>query len=201
MSKKRIITLSIIAIIALIFISAISSTISWFINTQNNLIYLREDVKMHESQIQSALQTRIDLVPNLVETVAGHFAHKEKILTAVAEARSNLTKNMAKGDMEQSIEANTALTSSIDNLFLSIKEEYPDLSDSKEVTALRDELTAAENRLSTARQYYNEKVLVYNAAIQKFPDSIIANMNGHTAFPYFEADDNAKKAPVVDFSK
>lgn len=201
MSKKRIITLSIIAIIALIFISAISSTISWFINTQNNLIYLREDVKMHESQIQSALQTRIDLVPNLVETVKGHFNHKEKILIAVAEARSNLTKNMAKGDMEQSIEANTALTSSIDNLFLSIKEEYPDLSDSKEVTALRDELTAAENRLSTARQYYNEKVLVYNAAIQKFPDSIIANMNGHTAFPYFEADDNAKKAPVVDFSK
>lgn len=201
MSKKRIITLSIIAIIALIFISAISSTISWFINTQNNLIYLKEDVKMHESQIQSALQTRIDLVPNLVETVKGHFNHKEKILIAVAEARSNLTKNMAKGDMEQSIEANTALTSSIDNLFLSIKEEYPDLSDSKEVTALRDELTAAENRLSTARQYYNEKVLVYNAAIQKFPDSIIANMNGHTAFPYFEADDSAKKAPVVDFSK
>ena len=99
------------------------------------------------------------------------------------------------------IEANTALTSSIDNLFLSINENYPDLSDSKEVTGLRDELPAAENRLSMARQYYNEKVLVYNTAIQKFPDSIIANMNGHTAFPYFEADENAQKAPVVDFSK
>lgn len=82
---------------------------------------------------------------------------------------------------------------------LVIDEKYPDLKANEQFTGLRDEIAGSENRISFARQKYNEAVTTYNTTIQKFPTSVIANMSGFKEMPYFEADEDAKDAPVVSF--
>ena len=100
--------------------------------------------------------------------------------------------------MESISNANSSLDSALGRL-LAISESYPELKASEQFIALQDELAGTENRIAVARQYYNEKVKAYNTAIQTFPNSIIAGLNGHSTMPYFEADESANKVPEVDF--
>lgn len=183
-----------VGVIAFVVLVAI-----WFVGTKNNLVTLRENVEMQQSQIETALQRRSDLIPNLVETVKGYTNHEEAVFTEIAEARSKLAGSIQSGDLESINEANTALDSALGRL-LAISEDYPDLKASEQFTALQDELSGTENRISVARQYYNESVRTYNTTVQKFPSSIVAGMSGYYPLPYFEADESAKEVPVVDFS-
>ena len=96
-------------------------------------------------------------------------------------------------------EANNALDSALGRLLV-ITENYPDLKANEQFTALQDELAGTENRIAVTRQYYNEKVAIYNKAVQKFPTSIVAEMSGYYPAEYFEADEGAKKVPTVDFN-
>ena len=100
--------------------------------------------------------------------------------------------------MESISNANSSLDSALGRL-LAISESYPELKASEQFIALQDELAGTENRIAVARQYYNEKVKAYNTAIQTFPNSMIAGLNGYKSMPYFEADESADKVPEVNF--
>ena len=170
----------------------------WFFGTRNSLVSLKEDVEMQQSQIETTLQRRNDLIPNLVATVKGYANHEEAVFTEIADARSKLAGSIESGDMESISEANTALDSALSKL-LAISENYPDLKASEQFIALQDELAGTENRITVARQYYNEKLNTYNTKVQKFPSSIVAGMSGYYPMEYFEADESAKEVPTVNF--
>ena len=170
----------------------------WFFGTRNSLVSLKDAVKMQQSHIDTTLQRRSDLIPNLVATVKGYANHEEEVFTEIADARSKLAGSIESGDMKSISEANNALDSALGRL-LAISENYPDLKASEQFIALQDELAGTENRIAVARQHYNEKLNTYNTTVQRFPTSIVAGMSGYYPMQYFEADESAKKVPKVDF--
>ena len=170
----------------------------WFFGIRNSLVSLKEDVEMQQSQIETTLQRRSDLIPNLVETVKGYANHEEELFTEIADARAKLAGSIESGDMKSVSEAKNALDSALSRL-LAISENYPDLKASEQFIALQDELAGTENRISVARQHYNEKLNIYNTKVQRFPTSIVAGMSGYYPMQYFEADESAKEVPKVDF--
>lgn len=184
-------TLTVIVVLLLV-------AVFWFFGTRNSLVSLKEDVEMQQAQVETTLQRRSDLIPNLVETVKGYASHEEDVFTEIAEARSKLAGSIESGDMESINEANNALDSALGRL-LAISEDYPTLEASEQFIALQDELAGTENRIAVARQYYNESVRTFNTKVQKFPTSIVASMSGYYPMPYFEADADAQEAPVVSF--
>ena len=129
--------------------------VSWFFMTQNSFVTLKEDADMQQSQVETALQRRNDLIPNLVSTVKGYAAHEEKVFTEIAEARSKLAGSIENGNIEDISKANNNLSSALSRLLV-ITENYPELKANEQFTALQDELAGTENRISVARQYYNE---------------------------------------------
>ena len=153
---------------------------------------------MQQSQVETTLQRRSDLIPNLVETVKGYASHEEEVFIEIAEARSKLAGSISSGDIEAINEANSELDSALGRL-LAISESYPDLEASDQFIALQDELAGTENRIAVARQYYNEAARDYNVKVQKLPASIIAGMSGYYPVPYFEADEGASEVPEVSF--
>ena len=163
----------------------------------NSLVNLDEEVNQKESQIETQLQRRGDLIPNLVSTVQGYASHEEEIFTDIADARSRLAS--ASGDVEELAEANNEMTSALSRL-LAISENYPDLQASEQFTGLRDELAGAENRIAVARQDYNTAVQDYNRNTRTFPGNIIAGIFNFDEKPYFEADESAQDVPEVEFN-
>ena len=176
----------------------VALAVFWFFGTRNNLVTLNEEVQMQLSQVETTLQRRSDLIPNLVETVKGYAKHEDQVFTDIADARSKLAGSIKSGDIESINEANNALDSALSRLLV-ITENYPELKANEQFTALQDELAGTENRITVARQQYNEKVRTYNTTVQKFPTSIVANMSGYAPADYFEADESAKEAPKVSF--
>ena len=170
----------------------------WFFGTKNSLVSLKEDVEMQQSQIETTLQRRSDLIPNLVATVKGYATHEKEVFTEIADARAKLSGSIESGNIESISEANDTLDSALSRL-LAISENYPELKASEQFIALQDELAGTENRISVARQYYNEKVKAYNTKVQSIPSSFIAGMSGYYPMQYFEADESAKKVPEVNF--
>ena len=170
----------------------------YFLATRNSLVALKEEVEMQQSQIETTLQRRSDLIPNLVATVKGYANHEEEIFTEIANAREKLVGSIESGDMESISEASNTLDSALGRL-LAISENYQDLKASEQFIALQDELAGTENRIAVARQYYNEKVNNYNTKVQTFPASIVAKVSGYSPVQYFEADDGAQEVPEVNF--
>lgn len=190
-NKKLWVILAVVAVVAILIFAIIAS----LVGTYNGLVEKQAEVDQKFAQVQTVLQRRSDLIPNLVSTVKGYAAHEEEVYTAIADARAALSG--AKTPEELS-EANGELDSAISRLLV-VVENYPDLKASANFTALQDELAGAENRISTERGRYNEAVKEYNTAIRKFPNNIFAGMFGFTAADYFEADEGAQKAPEVNF--
>lgn len=162
----------------------------------NSFVQLDETVNEKESQIETQLQRRGDLIPNLVETVKGYASHEKEVFEDVADARARLAG--AEGVSELS-EANDEMTGALSRL-LAVAENYPDLKASEQFTGLRDELAGAENRIATARKDYNEAVEEYNRQTRLFPGNIIAGVFNFEKKPYFEASEDAKEVPGVDFN-
>lgn len=190
-NKKLWVILAVVAVVAILIFAIIAS----LVGTYNGLVEKQAEVDQKFAQVQTVLQRRSDLIPNLVSTVKGYAAHEESVYTAIADARAALSG--AKTPEELS-EANGELDSAISRLLV-VVENYPDLKASANFTALQDELAGAENRISTERGRYNDAVKEYNTAIRKFPNNIFAGMFGFTAADYFEADEGAQKAPEVNF--
>ncbi len=185
-------------IILLILLGIIAAIVGWVVGIYNGLVGLRNQVKEAWAQVDVQLKRRYDLIPNLMETVKGYMSHERETLEAVTQARAAV--GGAGGNMEQRMAAEAGLTGALGRLF-AVSESYPDLKASTNFLALQEELTSTENKISFARQFYNEVVMRMNNKVQMFPGNIIAGMFNFTAEKYFEIEDaGEREAPKVDFS-
>ena len=162
----------------------------------NSLISLKNKVDNGWHQIETQLQRRYDLIPNLVETVKGYAEHEKELLENVTNQRSQVA--MANTVAEKAA-ADNAISSTLKSLF-AVAENYPDLKASQNFRELQVELSNTENKISFARQFYNDTVTDFNTAIEVFPKNIIANALKFSKREYFETDEpDARKAPKVSF--
>ncbi|MBA3319754.1 MAG: LemA family protein [Gemmatimonadales bacterium] len=164
----------------------------------NTIQTMDEQVNQAKGQIETQLQRRSDLVPNLVETVKGVARQESTIFTSIAESRARLSGAVQSGDIGDMAEANQALTQGIGRL-LAIVENYPELRSSENFRALQDQLEGTENRISVARQDYNTSVGSYNGYIRRFPYNLTAKIFGQGPREYFEAAPGSEEAPKVQF--
>ena len=162
----------------------------------NSLVNAEEDVDGSYADIETNLQRRADLIPNLVSTVKGFAAQEKEIFVAVAEARSKLIG--AKGNPAEAAKANAGLSSALSRLLM-ISERYPDLKSNQNFRALQDELAGTENRIAVSRKRYNDATRSYNKTIRRFPSSVFAGMFGFEKKEFFEAEAAAKEVPKVEF--
>ncbi len=184
MNKSVIIILSVIAIIAI-----------FLIGTYNGLVSKKETVSNEFANLDTMLQRRADLIPNLVNTVKGYVSHENEVIDKITTARQNLT---SATNIDEKQKANQELSNSLKGLMV-IVENYPDLKSSQNFISLQDELSGSENRIATARRDYNNAVKEYNSSIKTFPNNIFAGMLGFGEEKYFEADANAQEVPSVNF--
>ena len=185
--KKGMIIAIIVGVVVLLGIALISAN--------NNLVSMEAKVDAALANIDTNLQRRADLIPNLVSTVKGYAAHEQEAIDSVTEARANLA---GASTVEEKAAADSALTTALNNLLV-IVENYPDLKASANFTQLADELAGTENRIAIARRDYNDAVQSYNTAIRKFPTSLVAGLFGFTQKDYFRASDGAQDVPDVAF--
>ncbi len=172
----------------------------------NKMVELDENVSSAWSQVENQYQRRLDLIPNLVSTVKGYAKQESDVFTKVAEARSkagglvnidsSITDDSEKLAEFQKVQGE--LSSSLQRL-LAVSENYPELKSNENFLALQDELAGTENRISVERKRFNEAAQKYNSFIRRFPQNIIASMNGFEKKAYFEAEAGASKAPSVQF--
>jgi len=192
MRRGLVITLVVLAVVVLIGLSIYGS----FVSAQNQLVAKDESVKADWSQVDIQLQRRVDLIPNLVETVKGFTKEESTVYGDIANARAGMLN--AHGPAGK-IEANGKLDSAIGRLLL-LTENYPQLKSNEQFLRLQDELSGTENRISVARRKYNETLRDYNTYVRKFPTSIWAGMLGfHSNEAYFQASESAKTVPAVKF--
>ncbi len=164
------------------------------ISGYNGLVSRSESVDNFYSQIDTQLQRRSDLIPNLVSTVKQYASHETQIFTDVAEARAKLA---GAGSVSERAEADAELDSALSRL-LAIAEAYPDLKANQNFINLQDELAGTENRIATSRRDYNDSVRDFNTRIRRFPTNIIANMFNFESAEYFEASEDSKENPNVE---
>lgn len=186
--KKVLGPLVIIIVIIAIFAAILIPSYNGFVNGE-------EDVNSSYAQVENQLQRRLDLIPNLVNTVKGFAAHEEEVLSNIADARSNLA---GANTPEAQAAANDQLSGALSRLLV-VVENYPELKADANFRQLMDELAGTENRLSVARQDYNGVVADYNKKVKRMPGSIVASIFGFDEKEYFKADAAAQDAPVVDF--
>ncbi len=167
-----------------------------YVSAKNTMVAKRNDVQAQFAQIDTQLQRRADLIPNLVNTVKGYAKHEETVFADVSNARAGLLNAQTP---QSKIAANNQLDGAIGRL-LAISERYPDLKANQNFLSLQDQLEGTENRISVERRRYNLAVRDYNTYIQQFPASVWAGIAGfHTDSDYFQADQGARTAPKVSF--
>ena len=168
----------------------------YVIAAYNGLVRARNQVDNAWSQIDVQLKRRIDLIPNLVETVKGYAAHEKSTLDAVVQARNAAIAAPATPGGQAA--ADGQITAALRQLF-ALSEAYPDLKANTNFLALQEELTATEGRVAYARQFYNDSVLGYNNRLQTFPTVVIANAFHFTQREFFETDEASREVPKVQF--
>ncbi len=186
--KKGYMVIGIIVAVIVIFGAMLISSYNSFVN-------LDENVDQSYAQIENQLQRRLDLIPNLVNTVKGFASHEKEVIGSISDARARLAG--AKTPQEQAT-ANGELSGALSRLLV-VVENYPDLKANQQFTQLMDELAGTENRISVARKDYNDQVAEFNKKVKRFPGSVIAGMTGFHEKEYFKADPRASEAPKVDF--
>jgi len=171
--------------------------ILWIISAYNGLIQLRNQTLNGWKQIDVQLKRRHDLIPNLVETVKGAMKFEQTTLTQVIEARNRAIA--AQGIAEKAVQENV-LTGALRQLF-ALAENYPNLKSNENVAKLQEELSSTENRISFARQFYNDIATQFNIAQQVFPKNVIAGAFGFKPAELFEiADASEREVPKVDLN-
>jgi LemA protein len=180
--------------------------VSYGIKSYNNMVKLDEKVKASWSQVENVYQRRMDLIPNLVETVKGYAAHESGTFQAVTEARAKAGGTINLGSQtisdpqafQQFQQAQNSLSGALSRLMV-VVEKYPELKANQNFLALQDQLEGTENRISVERQRFNETALTFNTFIKVFPKNILAGMYGFKERPYFQAMEGANVAPKVKF--
>jgi LemA protein len=195
MKKGTKITLIIAAIVVAILLVVGLGFFSYIVGTYNSLVKKDEGVKASWAQVENQLQRRMDLIPNYVETVKGYARHEREVFIEVTEARAKVAGSVTPS---QQIEANTELSAALSRLLL-VVERYPDLKANQNFIRLQDELAGTENRIAVERMRYNETVRDYNVYIRRFPNNILAGIFGFGRATLFEAPEEAKEPPKVQF--
>lgn len=191
-------------IVGLSILGFILLLVFYVVGSYNGLVGLDEQVKSSWSQVENVCQRRLDLIPNLVETVKGYAKHESETFIAVTEARSKAAGSVSPDVVNdpQKFKAfqdsQAALSSSLSRLLV-VVEKYPDLKANQNFLSLQSQLEGTENRITVERGRYNEVAQMFNTKLRTFPNNIIAGMFGFTAKEYFKADTGAQKAPSVMF--
>lgn len=192
-NKGLIITIVVIALVAL-----------WGISSYNGLVSMDENVSNSWANVETQYQRRSDLIPNLVNTVKGYAKHESQTLEAVMAARSQATQvkidpsNCTPQQLAAYQKAQGDVTTALGKL-LAITENYPDLKANQNFLELQSQLEGTENRINVARKDFNDTAKKYNTSLRRFPRNIIASMFGFEKRNYFEAEAGAEKAPKVEF--
>ena len=184
----------------------------YFVAVRNNLVTLDEEVNGQWAQVESQYQRRYDLIPNLVRTVQGAANFEKSTLEAVVNARARVGQVAAPSGppgagagipndpnaLAQFEQAQAGLSSALSRLLV-VVEQYPDLKSNRNFLELQSQLEGTENRIAVERQRYNDKAQAYNAAIRRFPASLVASMSGFKQKAYFKGAPGSSQAPNVEF--
>lgn len=179
----------------IILIAVVAIIVLFVINTYNTLVGLRNKVKDQWAQIDVQLKRRFDLIPNLVETVKGYAKHESSTLEAVVKARNTY---LSASTPEAQMKADGELTQAITKLF-ALSEAYPELKANENFKQLQSELTTTEDKISYARQFYNDIVMKYNNKIEMFPSNIVAGMFNFKTQAFFEVNEEERQNVKVQF--
>lgn len=196
--KKVVIVLGVLAIL-------VSLAALWGLGIYNNLIKADEGVSLAWAQVENVYQRRMDLIPNLVETVKGYAKHESQTLIDVTEARNQAAKITISKELLNSQENFSQFQAAQDNLshalsrLLLVVERYPDLKANQNFLNLQDELAGTENRISVERGRFNQSSQSYNVLVRQAPGNLIARLFGFTPKAYFKAEAGAAQAPKVQF--
>ena len=206
--KKGYIVLIVIAVVVL-------SIFFWFKGAYNGMVNMREAVSAQWSNVENQYQRRLDLIPNLVNTVKGYASHEENTLTEVVNARAKATQmqlnidqldeatlkklSNVQGELSSALSRLMAITPFSTVRAPAISENYPDLKANQNFLDLQAQLEGTENRIAVERRKFNDVARSYNAFILQFPRNLVAGMFGFTSKPYFEANAGAENAPKVEF--
>ncbi|MBP3408786.1 MAG: LemA family protein [Bacteroidaceae bacterium] len=193
MKKSTIIILVVVAVVAV-----------WAVTGYNGLVKADEAVSNAWSNVENQYQRRADLIPNLVNTVKGYASHEKETLDAVISARTRATQvtvdadNLTPEKLLEYQKAQGEVGAALGRL-LAITEAYPDLKANQNFLELQAQLEGTENRISVERRNFNDVAKSYNTSIRTFPKNLLAGMFGFEKRPYFEAQEGAEQAPVVQF--
>lgn len=196
MNKKTLTWIVVLGVLAIVII--------WGVGRYNAIITAEENVNTAWSQVENQYQRRADLIPNLVETVKGYAAHESATLEDVIAARAKATQVVvdptnATAEQIAAFQAAQGELSQALGRLMAISENYPDLKASQNFAALQSQLEGTENRITVARNNFNEMARQFNTMIRRFPTNLIANAMNAEKRPYFEVNDGADKAPQVQF--
>lgn len=187
-----------------IIIGAIAVIAMWAISTYNGLVNKEETVNQAWGDVEAAYQRRMDLIPQLVNTVKGYASHEENTLKEVTEMRTKATQmtisidSLTEESMERYQKMQEELQGSLSRL-MAITEAYPDLKANENFLTLQSQLEGSENRINEVRKAFNAVVQEYNVAVRRFPASILSGIFGFDKKPMFKAQEGADKAPEVKF--
>ena len=183
-------------IVIIVVVVILIAIIAGLVSSYNGVVSLSEEVDNKFATIDTMLQRRADLIPNLVNTVKGYTNQEQAVIDSVTDARAKLAGANSVGEKAN---ADQELTSALNNLLV-VVENYPDRTSSQNFINLSDELAGTENRIATARKDYNDAVKKYNTKIKRFPTNIVSGMFGYGEKEYFQASEGSEEVPTVDFN-
>ena len=195
MKRKGWIILAVAAVLVI-------GTYSWLKGSYNDMVLRREAATAQLGNVENQYQRRMDLIPNLVNTVKGYASHEQNTLSEGVEARAQATQTRIDVNdaaaMARFAQAQGELSSALSRL-MAISESYPDLKASQNFRDLQTQLEGTENRIAVERRKYNEAAQSFNTYVKMFPRNLLADMFGFAPLNYFEAQQGAEKAPEVQF--
>lgn len=183
-------------IVIIVVVVILVAIIAGLVSNYNRVVSLSEEVDNKFATIDTMLQRRADLIPNLVNTVKGYTNQEQAVIDSVTDARAKLAGANSVGEKAN---ADQELSTALSNLLV-VVENYPDLKSSQNFINLSDELAGTENRIATARKDYNDAVKEYNTKIKRFPTNIVSGMFGYGEKEYFQASEGSEEVPTVDFN-
>ena len=183
------------AVVIIVIIGLLFVLVCYMISVYNKLVNARNKVDNQFSQIDIQLKRRSDLIPNIVETVKGYAKHEKETLTDVIEARN---KAVSANGVNAKVEAENELSGALSRLF-ALTEAYPELKANTNFMSLQNDLKDTEDKITYARQFYNDSAMNFNNLVEMFPSNIVASMFKFVKYDFFVAEESAKEAPKVKF--
>lgn len=191
-------------IILIVILGIIMLLVFWIMGINNNLVSKEEAVNKSWADVENVYQRRLDLIPNLVNTVKGVANFEQQTLTAVIEARAKATsvqinpKNLDEGSIQKFQDAQNGVSAALGRLMV-VVEKYPELKATQNFSELQAQLEGTENRITVERKRFNETAQDYNTYLRRFPNVMFAGMFGFQQKAYFKSTEGAEKAPEVKF--